>query len=238
MSFLKNPVILSLDVDDKDEALSIIDQLHDIIGAVKIGPRLGYKYGSSFIKDMALKCPVFVDNKYLDITSTVLSAIKTSFEAGASLVTIHALCGPQTLKAAADLEKQLQQIRPFQILVVTILTSWDENDYPVVFKESSVKAHVLALAQQSYECGLKGLVCSGEELAALPYKDVFVVTPGIRFTDGQKHDQKRTMTPGQAIANGSKGLVIGRAILESQNKRATVLNILKDLNESLNYEKK
>lgn len=225
---LKNPIILALDVDDEKTAFNHLQKLGGLVGAVKLGPRLVYRYGSEFVSACAKICPVFVDNKYFDIPSTMVAAVQASFDAGATLVTVHALSGAEALKQLADLEKKLNQIRPFKILAVTILTSWDEKSFPPSFKSQSVQDHVVGLANLVVESGLNGIVCSGHELNLLKDKNLYKVVPGIRFSSStdSNHDQKRVMNPKEALAAGAQALVIGRALLESKNPEKDIQDIL------------
>jgi orotidine-5'-phosphate decarboxylase len=217
LRFLKNPLILALDVDTKDDAFKILDHVSDLVGGIKVGPRLVYKYGAEFISELSEAAPVFVDNKYFDIPSTMIAAVKASFDAGA-------------LKELYKLEIELNRMRPFKILAVTILTSWDQSSLPKNFHSWSVENHVRSLTELVHNSGLRGLVCSGHELEYLNYPNLFKVTPGIRLSTEQSEnehtDQKRIMTPKQAIRAGASALVIGRPILQSHNPRETILNIL------------
>jgi orotidine-5'-phosphate decarboxylase len=230
MRFLKNSLILALDVDSRNDAIKILDHVGDLVGGVKLGPRLVYRYGAEFISEMAEIAPVFVDNKYFDIPSTMVAAVRASFDAGATLVTVHALAGRQALIELRKLEIELNQIRAFKILAVTILTSWDRASMPASFHSWSVENHVRALTQDVYETGITGLVCSGHELEYLNYPDLFKVTPGIRLStdqiSGNFEDQKRVMTPKQAIKAGASALVVGRPILQAHKPRETILDIL------------
>ncbi len=230
MRFLKNPLILALDVDSKEDAVKILDHVGDLIGGVKLGPRLVYRYGASIVTEFSEIAPVFVDNKYFDIPSTMIAAVKASFDAGATLVTVHAMAGSEALRELHKLETELNQIRPFKILAVTILTSWDQSSMPASFHSWSVENHVRSLTQEVYNSGLRGLVCSGHELEYLNYPGLFKVTPGIRLstdqTTTQSEDQKRVMTPKQAIRAGASALVIGRPILQAHKPRETILDIL------------
>lgn len=229
-NFLKNPVILALDVDSKDEALQIFKKVGTELGAVKVGPRLVYRYGADLIGELSKICPVFVDNKYFDIPSTMVSAVKASFEAGATLVTVHALAGREALTELSKLEKELNQIRPFQILAVTVLTSWDESSMPSNMKSQTVQAHVSELVDLVYQCGLRGIVCSAQELEFLRaekkyFDELYLVTPGIRWEQEVSTDQKRTMTPAQALQAGASALVIGRPILKAADPVGVVREI-------------
>lgn len=227
---LKNPLILALDVDLKDEAIKILNHVGDLIGGVKLGPRLLARHGADLIAEMAAVVPVFVDNKYFDIPSTMRASVRASFDAGATLVTVHALSGMTALKDLCQLEQELNQIRPFKILAVTILTSWDKSSVPASLHSWSIENHVRCLTQEVYSSGLRGLVCSGHELEYLNYPDMFKVTPGIRLdidqAEDQITDQKRVMTPKQAIKAGASALVIGRPILRAHKPREVILNII------------
>jgi len=231
MKLLKNPLILALDVDKSDEAFRVLEPIQDLIGGVKLGPRLVNRYGSDFVGQVAKCAPVFIDNKYFDIPSTMKASVQTSFDAGATLVTVHALAGLQALAELAQLEKELNLIRPFKILAVTILTSWDKSSLPSNFHPWSIQDHVRSLADLVYQSGLRGVVCSGHELEIISQKDIYKVVPGIRLTDRNAEtvntqDQKRIMTPQLALKNGAQALVVGRPILEARDPRKMVLEIL------------
>ncbi len=216
---MRNPLILSLDVDSRDESLRIADELHGVVGGIKLGPRLCLRYGMSFIQEMAQRGPIFLDNKHFDIPSTMEAAVRASFEAGASLVTVHALSGEEALKKMATVEKELNSQRPFRILCVTILTSWDQNSVPANFKKQTISEHVVSLVDLVVKSGLKGIVCSPLELDLLQNRDLYLVTPGIRSSINDSTDQKRIMAPSEAIAKGASALVVGRPILEARNRK-------------------
>lgn len=234
MEILKNPLILALDVDSKEEALKILNNTADLIGAVKLGPRLTCRYGAEFVTEVAALSAVFIDNKYFDIPSTMVAAVRASFQAGATLVTVHALAGAAALKELYKLESELKQIRPFKILAVTILTSWDQSTLPASLHSWPIADHVKSLAREVHDSGLSGLVCSGHELEYLNYSGMFKVTPGIRLEaeqiNNQLEDQKRMMTPKQALKAGASALVIGRPILQAPNPRETLKKILESCN--------
>ena len=214
---MKNPIILALDVDTRDQALKIADDVADIIGGIKLGPRLCLRYGMDFVKEMAQRAPIFLDNKHFDIPSTMEAAVRASFEAGASLVTVHALSGSEALKKMAEVEKELNQKRPFKILAVTILTSWDQNSLPKNMKEQLISQHVTELATLVQDSGLSSVVCSPHELDLLQNRDIYLVTPGIRFSMQNSGDQKRIMGPKEAMQKGASALVVGRPILEAKD---------------------
>ena len=228
MDFVRNPIILALDVDSRDEAFNILDRIGGVVGAVKLGPRLVYRYGAQLVTEIASVAPVFVDNKYFDISSTMVAAVRATFDAGATLVTVHALAGSAALKELALLESELNKIRPFRILAVTILTSWEQSNLPAGFQPWPIQKHVQSLASEAHGAGLRGLVCSGHELEFLNMPEMFKVVPGIRLSaeKGITEDQKRIMSPAEAMKAGASALVIGRPILQSKNPKETILEIL------------
>jgi len=230
---MRNSIIAALDVDSREHALKLADELCDVVGGFKVGPRLCFRYGQELIKEIAIRGPVFVDNKYFDIPSTMEAAVRASFEAGAALVTVHALSGKEALSKMAAVEKELSQIRPFKILAVTILTSWDESSMPTNLKQQPVAQHVTELADQVLASGMTGLVCSPHELDLLQNKGLYLVTPGIRFSMDSLGDQKRVMSPMEAMKAGASALVVGRPIIESKNPRETATEYVMAL-----YEKK
>lgn len=214
---MKNPIILALDVDTRDQALRVADELAGVVGGFKLGPRLCLRYGMSFVQEMAVRGPIFLDNKHFDIPSTMEAAVRASFEAGASLVTVHALSGYEALKKMALVEAELSKIRPFKILAVTILTSWDQTSLPSVMKPQEISAHVGELVDLVQSAGLTGIVCSPHELELLQNRDLYLVTPGIRFNMQNSGDQKRILGPKEALAKGASALVVGRPILEAKD---------------------
>jgi orotidine-5'-phosphate decarboxylase len=230
---MRNPVIAALDVDTREQALKLADQLADVVGGFKVGPRLCLRYGQEITQEIAARAPVFVDNKHFDIPSTMEAAVRASFEAGASLLTVHALSGREALTRMAALEKELSQKRPFKILAVTILTSWDQNSLPPNLKNQPISQHVTELAELVRSSGLSGVVCSPHELDLLQNKGLYLVTPGIRFSMDSLGDQKRVMGPDEAIHAGASALVVGRPIIEAKNPRETATNYVMAL-----YEKK
>lgn len=222
----RNPLIVGLDVDTREEALRLADDLADVVGGFKIGPRLCLREGASLTKELATRAPVFMDNKHFDIPSTMEAAVRASFEAGASVVTVHALSGAEALSKMAALEQELTKIRPFKILAVTILTSWDELSVPSVMKSQKVSEHVEQLATLVATSGLQSLVCSPHELTMLAGRGLYLVTPGIRFESDAKGDQKRIAGPAQALADGASALVVARPIVQAANPREAAVRFV------------
>lgn len=222
----RNPLCVALDVDDRERALQLVEELHEVVGAVKLGPRLIHRYGEDLIQEIATKIPVFVDCKFFDIPATMEASVRASFAAGASFVTVHALAGREALELLAKLEKELNQQRPFRILCVTILTSWGEGSLPSIIKPQPISELVQELSNLVKSVGLRGLVLSGEELESLKQSGLYLVTPGIRFSDQESNDQKRVKGPKEAIQGGSSLLVVGRPIIGAKNPKEAALDFM------------
>ncbi|MES2768933.1 MAG: orotidine-5'-phosphate decarboxylase [Bdellovibrionota bacterium] len=229
---MKNPIFVALDLDDKEKALDIVSKTKDHVGGFKIGPRLVFRHGTEIISQAAKSAPVFLDFKFLDIPSTMDSAVRAAFEAGSTFVTVHATSGPEALKLLAKTEKELSQKRPFHIFAVTLLTSFSKETLPANYNNDSIQEQILALVEQSVECGIKSFVCSPHELKTLKNKfpQCHFITPGIRSLADSAGDQKRTATPAEALNHGASALVIGRPILQSSDPKQFILDILKSIN--------
>lgn len=216
---LKNPLIIALDVDSAEECFRLSELLGPHAGAFKVGPRLCMRYGAELVTKLSKHAPVFVDNKYLDIPSTMDAALRATFEAGATLATIHAGAGSEALSLLAKTESELAAKRPFKVLAVTILTSFTEQTLPPTMIKQSVAASVESLAKLTLSSGLTGLVCSPHEVSALRALDpkAYLVTPGVRLPTDDVGDQKRIETPEQAMRKGSSALVVGRPIIAAKD---------------------
>ncbi len=228
---LRNPLIVALDVDSREACFRIARQIGEHIGAFKVGPRLIVRYGADLISELARLAPVFVDNKYLDIPNTMESAVRASFESGATLVTVHAWSGKEALARMAQVERELNSIRPFQILVVTVLTSFSQETLPPPMHAHPLQEQVNQLADLAVTSSLTGLVCSPEEVGSLRrrYPKSFLVTPGIRLPHQRLGDQKRVLGPRQALDLGASALVVGRPIVEAPNPLLATKLVLTDI---------
>jgi len=214
---LSNPIFVALDVDTPEIALELVRQTRAFVGGFKVGPRLSLRYGEPFLKEVARHGNMFVDNKYFDIPNTMLSAVRASFEVGASYCTVHAQAGREALERLAELEVELNRVRPFRILAVTILTSFRQDTLAPNSQSLPIADQAVMLAQSAFDCGLTGLVCSPEEVAHLRqrFPDAFLVTPGIRMSHEDVGDQRRVADPCSTLRRGASALVVGRPICES-----------------------
>jgi orotidine-5'-phosphate decarboxylase len=230
---LKNPLIIALDVDTAEECFRLSELLGNHAGAFKVGPRLCMRYGSDLVKKLSQQAPVFVDNKYLDIPSTMDAALRATFEAGATLATIHAWAGKEALAQLAKTEKELSSKKPFKVLAVTILTSFTEETLPPTNLKQPIAKSVESLAQLTLQSGLTGLVCSPHEVELLraQSKEAFLVTPGVRLATDEAGDQKRIETPDQAMRKGSSALVVGRPIIAAKDPVEAAARVLASIRE-------
>lgn len=220
----KLPLFFALDVDSADQALDLVQKTKGYVRAYKIGPRLFLTSGSELIsKIKSHNSQVFLDFKFYDIPSSTLKAVRSAFEIGADFVTVHASVGKETLDLLSQFEKQVTQKRFFQILFVTVLSSVSDSE--------DNQNKILRLAQSVYQSGLKGLVCSPWEVKILKqkYPDMFLVTPGIRLKGDNPDDQRRFMTPLQALKEGSSTLVMGRSLIKTKVPE----KVLEDIYNSL-----
>lgn len=218
-------LFVALDVDEKKEAFSLVESLKPHVKGFKVGPRLGFLLSENDWKTLSNSGEIFIDYKFHDIPSTVLSAVKRSFNLGASYCTVHAANGEVCLSALAELEKELNKISPFKILVVSLLTSFDQDKNKLPLSENdSPKELVLKLVDVAYKAGMRNFVCSPYEAKSLKqkYEDLFLVTPGVRLKTGAVDDQSRVATPEFAWSNGADYLVAGRMLTKSSNLEETV----------------
>src|SRR5580692_310945 len=233
---MRNPIIVALDVPSPDAALGLATELAPAAGGFKVGSELFTAAGPDIVKRIRERgALVFLDLKFHDIPNTVAKAVAMATRLDVQMLTVHASGGTEMLKAA---EKSAEETAyklgrtPPLVLGVTVLTSLDLAALREVGLDVNVEYQVRRLATVATKAGLRGLVCSPLEIAALRKtipSQVQLVVPGIRTGAEKADDQKRTMTPREAIAAGANWLVIGRPITAAENPRATAEKILETL---------
>jgi len=221
---MNTPIIIALDFSKPELALELVEQLGNC--RVKIGKELFTRSGPALVEKLVAKgFEVFLDLKYHDIPNTVARACSVAADLGVWMVNVHALGGRDMLLAAREAVDKYS-VRPL-LIAVSILTSLEQNDLTAVGLRGTIEDNVLRLAHLANDCGLDGMVCSPLEIVMLRNifdKDFKLVTPGIRpvtVTD----DQKRTMTPAQALQHGANYLVIGRPITAAPDPLQALLAI-------------
>ena len=228
---MRNPIIAALDVPDAEAALNLARQLAPAVGAFKIGKELFVGAGPDIVRAIRDEGgAVFLDLKFHDIPNTVARAVATAAQLDVAMLTIHT-SGGRAMMAAAEAAAQEMDNTPL-VLGVTVLTSMDGNDLNEIGITEDPAAQVERLAKLATEAGLRGLVCSPCEISTLRKvlpRELQLVTPGIRPRGSDADDQKRTLTPAEAIAAGADWLVIGRPITAADDPRVAAETILADL---------
>jgi len=224
-------VIVALDFARAESALDFVTRVSPALCRLKVGKELFTRSGPQFVETLVKQgFDVFLDLKYHDIPNTVAAATRAACELGIWMLNVHALGGREMMQAARAAVEESDH-RPL-LIAVTILTSMNEAALHEVGLPKSPAEHVLQLARLAQEAGLDGVVCSAQEAAVLRKAlgaDFQLVTPGIRPAGASVGDQKRVMTPGQAIANGSDYLVVGRPITQADDPLAVLQQIQADL---------
>lgn len=212
-----SPVIVALDFADEKQTLQFVRQLSPELCQIKIGKELFTATGRHLVEQLVNQgFKVFLDLKYHDIPNTVASACKIAAQMGVWMVDMHASGGQRMMEAAAEAVSQFQQ-RPY-LIGVTVLTSLTQTDLAQTGVDRSIDEQVMHLARLSQQSGLNGVVCSAQEAVILRDqlgKEFLLVTPGIRLNSKSEDDQRRIMTPKDALAAGSSYLVMGRPITRS-----------------------
>ena len=222
---LRERLIVALDRPDLPSALEQVDRVGDAVDWYKIGLQLFYASGRGAVLALAERGKkIFLDLKLHDIPATVERAVRSLEGLPVSLLTVHASGGPEMLRASAEAARYLAG-HP-RVLGVTMLTSLDGTEIPPLFNpKTDVEEKVLALAALCAESGVDGVVASPREIQPLRLErpsPFLIVTPGIRGPNDPSHDQKRTLSLGEAFARGADYVVVGRPILESADPRGTV----------------
>ena len=233
---IKNPIIVALDVPSAEQALKLAEQVAPAVGAFKIGKELFVSAGPDIVKRVrATGASVFLDLKFHDIPNTVAKAVAAATRLDVQMLTIHTSGGGEMMrvaeKSAQDTANALGRPAPL-VLGVTVLTSSDANTLAEIGCQTNVGHQVERLATLAVKSGLRGLVCSPLEIADLRQilpPEIQLVTPGIRTGAEKADDQKRTLSPREAIQAGASWLVIGRPIYAAENPRLAAEKILESI---------
>jgi orotidine-5'-phosphate decarboxylase len=227
MRDMRERLIVGLDVPTIADAERVVETLGDTVSFYKIGYQLVFAGGLAFASDLAASGKrVFLDMKLLDIDNTVAKGVENIAKMGMTMLTVHAY--PKTMRAAVEAARG----SGLCLLGVTVLTSMDEGDLHEAGYQSDPQALVSRRAAQAREAGMGGLVCSAAEASAvrgIVGPDMAVVTPGIRPAGSAAGDQKRVVTPADAIAGGASHLVVARPIIAAIDMKAAAQSILDEM---------
>lgn len=232
----KDRLIIALDVASEAEALGIVSELKDAVGMFKVGHQLFTAYGPEIVRKIInMGSRVFLDLKYHDIPNTVARAVEEAVKLGVDILNVHALGGVDMMKAAAAIKESASKAgrQPPLVLAVTILTSIDRRILQRELKVSRpIRRMVCHLARLADRAGLDGVVASPQEIKTLrrAIRSRFIIlTPGVRPSWADPDDQKRIMTPAEAVSSGADYIVIGRPVLMASDRRMAVERVLDEI---------
>jgi orotidine-5'-phosphate decarboxylase len=229
----KKSLCVALDSSDYGWIRSAAATLADHVGWFKVGLEAFSAHGPALVEELAGFGPrVFLDLKLHDIPATVGRAAANCAACGASMLTVHAAGGRRMLEAAVEGGRQGAKQNPPKIVAVTVLTSLDRAALSELEIDQTPEHLVGAWARLAAECGLDGIVTSAREAAALRRefgKDFLIVTPGIRPVSSATDDQRRVVTPGEAIQAGADILVVGRPITGADNLLEAATSIVEEM---------
>ena len=216
----QTPIIVALDFPDAASAMAMAERLDPARCRVKVGKELFTAAGPAIVESLQQKgFDVFLDLKFHDIPNTAAGAVRSAAELGVWMVNVHASGGRRMMEACREVLARRAGPQPL-LTAVTVLTSLEQEDLQEVGLDIEPMVQVQRLARLVQDCGLDGVVCSAREAKALRSTlgdDFKLVTPGIRPADASGDDQKRIVTPAQALENGSSYLVIGRPITSADD---------------------
>ena len=218
-------LIVAADLSSRDDILRLVDELHGTVGVFKIGLQAFIANGPALVREVVARGErVFLDLKIHDIPNTARHAVNEAASLGASMLTVHASGGPAMLRGCAS-ESTL-------ILGVTILTSLDDEELARIGFTGAPLPNAVRLAKLAQESGLRGVVASPLEISAIREAcgdALKIVTPGIRPSGSDAGDQRRTLTPAEAIRAGADYIVVGRPITAARDRRAAAMGIVEEM---------
>jgi orotidine-5'-phosphate decarboxylase len=232
---MTHKIIVALDFADAASALALVERLDPALCRLKVGKELFTVAGPDLVRALVARgFEVFLDLKFHDIPNTVAAACRAAAGLGVWMMNVHASGGRRMMTAAQEALADLPQ-RPL-LIAVTVLTSMSAEDLGEVGIAAAPADQVLRLARLTQQCKLDGVVCSAQEAAMLRADlgaDFRLVTPGIRPAGADVGDQRRVMTPAEALRAGATDLVIGRPITAAPDPLAALKQIQSDIQNSL-----
>lgn len=227
----KDRLIVPLDVPTVMDAEQLVEVLGDTVSYYKIGHQLAFAGGLNFVRELRdMGKQIFLDMKLLDIDNTITKGIENIVKMDVQMTTLHAY--PKAMKAAVEAAKGSELC----LLGVTVLTSMDDADLVDAGFADKAEDLVLKRAEQASTLGMGGVVSSAQEASRIRKiisPNMAIVTPGIRPAGSQAGDQKRVMTPAEAIAAGSTHLVVGRPVTGAENPKQAAQNIVDEIASAL-----
>ncbi len=233
----KDRLIVALDVSDGRKALELVDMLAPYAGMFKVGMELFYSNGAEMVKEIKKKGgKIFLDLKMHDIPNTVSRAARALAGLGVDMINVHAAGGKEMMKQAALAAREGAAAAGYKtplVIAVTVLTSISQEVFNIEMgMQGKIIDRVTSWAEIVREAGLDGVVASPLEISAIRNvcgNDFVIVTPGIRPSGSEMGDQKRIMTPGQAVKSGASYIVVGRPIIAAENPAAAARAISEEM---------
>lgn len=225
-----SPIFVAIDTPDLHRAAALAREVLGVAGGVKLGLEFFCANGEEGVLRIAERqMPIFLDLKFHDIPNTVGKAVAAIAHLQPAILTLHAAGGREMMQAAKAAAPPMTKV-----VAVTVLTSLDESDLAAAGITDSPADQVARLTALAQEAGIDGIVCSGAEVAAAraSWPGGFLVVPGVRPTGSDVVDQKRVVTPREALDDGASVLVIGRPITEAPNPRRAIMDIEATLSQS------
>jgi orotidine-5'-phosphate decarboxylase len=226
-----SPIFVAIDTPSLEQALAIGEAVRGNAGGLKLGLEFFAAQGPAGVRRVAsLGVPIFLDLKLHDIPNTVGKAVAALTELEPAILTVHAAGGRAMLAAA----KSAAGART-KVVAVTVLTSLDADDLTCIGVDAVPSDQVVRLAMLARDSGLDGIVCSGDEVGTVRdlWPEGFFVVPGVRPAGGDFADQKRVVTPNQAIADGASVIVVGRPITAAEDPARAIAEIAESLNKEV-----
>jgi orotidine-5'-phosphate decarboxylase len=233
MRHARDALCVALDHSQREWIVATAKELSQLTGWLKLGLEAFTGHGPDLVAEVASQgCRVFLDVKLHDIPNTVGRAAANCATCGAHMFNVHAAGGATMLRAAAEGARSSDASPPPKVLAVTVLTSLDSATFAELGLETTPDALVLRWARLAQDCGLDGVVASAQEAPAIRAAcgpEFLIVTPGIRPQSSAHDDQRRVVTPRQAIAAGADILVVGRPITGAQDPAAETRRLVDDI---------
>ena len=224
-------IIVALDVNNQRDALNLADQMDPKLCRLKVGKELFTRLGPQIIQELHQRqFDVFLDLKFHDIPNTTAQAVLAAADLGVWMVNVHASGGREMMETTVSRLKNGHYNT--HLIAVTVLTSMSNDDLHELGIQANAAEQVVKLAALTKSCGVDGVVCSAQEAKILRAQlgpDFLLVTPGIRPADSATDDQKRIVTPQQAIQDGVDYMVIGRPITKADNPQQKLIEIYQSI---------
>ncbi len=235
----RDRIVVALDVETSAQALVLVEKLCGLVGMFKIGKQLFTAVGPDIVRQVVgMGEKVFLDLKFHDIPNTVANAGVEAARLGVSIFNVHALGGSAMMRStveAVNNAAERENLNKPLILAVTVLTSHDQDSLHELGLQSSIQEQVIRLAELTAAAGMNGVVASPQEIiplrAAIRDPNFVILTPGVRPAGAALNDQKRVMTPSEAVKAGANYLVIGRPITGAENPAAAAQKIIEEIEQ-------